>query len=73
MKNTLNYKGFLGSVHLSEEDEMFYGKLEGISDCIMFEGACITTCPSTYSVNLLTKTCDCLPPCSVCSGSSATF
>ena len=42
MKNTLNYKGFIGSVYLSEEDEMFYGKIEGISDCIMFEGSSVT-------------------------------
>jgi predicted HicB family RNase H-like nuclease len=48
MKNTLNYKGFLGSVHLSEEDEMFYGKLEGISDCIMFEGASVTELKSMF-------------------------
>jgi predicted HicB family RNase H-like nuclease len=42
MRNTLNYKGFIGSVYLSEDDEMFYGKIEGISDCIMFEGSSVT-------------------------------
>lgn len=38
MKDVLTYKNFIGSVHFSAEDKVFYGKLEGISDLIMFEG-----------------------------------
>ena len=30
--NTLKYKGFIGSVDFSEEDNIFFGKIEGI-DC----------------------------------------
>ncbi|MBA4349431.1 MAG: toxin-antitoxin system HicB family antitoxin [Thermodesulfovibrio sp.] len=38
MKDVLTYKGFIGSVHFSAEDEIFYGKIEAINDLIMFEG-----------------------------------
>lgn len=38
MKNAIKYKEYLGSVHFSAEDEVFYGKLEGIEDHISFEG-----------------------------------
>ena len=31
MKNTLNYKGFIGSVSYSDEDQVLYGKIEGIN------------------------------------------
>ena len=35
--NTLTYKGYIGSVSFSPEDEMFWGKLEHINDLITFE------------------------------------
>jgi predicted HicB family RNase H-like nuclease len=38
MKDTLEYKGFIASVHYSPDDEVFYGKLEGIPDLVTFEG-----------------------------------
>lgn len=37
-KDILNYKGFIGSVHFSADDNMFFGKLEGINDLVTFEG-----------------------------------
>jgi len=37
-KDYLEYKGFIGTVHFSTEDEMFFGKIEGIPDLISFEG-----------------------------------
>lgn len=36
--NTLKYKGFLGSVSFSEEDNVFFGKIEGIDGLVNFEG-----------------------------------
>ena len=36
--NKLNYKGYVGSVCFSEEDEVFWGKILGISDSISYEG-----------------------------------
>jgi predicted HicB family RNase H-like nuclease len=38
MKDVMKYKGFLGSVHFDGEDEIFHGKIEGISDLVTFEG-----------------------------------
>ena len=42
MKNTLSYKGFLGSVSFSEEDNVLYGKIECIDDLILYEGTSVT-------------------------------
>jgi len=39
MKNFIQYNGFIGSVHFSEEDECFFGKIEGIDDLVTFEGS----------------------------------
>jgi predicted HicB family RNase H-like nuclease len=36
--NTLEYKNFIGSVNFSEEDDVFFGKIEGINGLITFEG-----------------------------------
>lgn len=38
MKNVIHYKGFLGSVYYSPEDECFHGTIEGIDDLVSFEG-----------------------------------
>ena len=38
MKNVLVYKDYIGSVHFNAEDEIFFGKIEGIEDLISFEG-----------------------------------
>ena len=39
MKDVLLYKDFIGSVHYSTDDEVFFGKIEGIDDSISFEGS----------------------------------
>ncbi len=41
MKDTLTYKGFIGSVHYASEDRVFYGKVEGVNDLISFEGSTV--------------------------------
>lgn len=38
MKNILRYKDFIGTVFFSAEDEVFYGKVEGLDDLVSFEG-----------------------------------
>lgn len=38
MKNILNYKGFIGTVNYSTEDEILFGKIEEINDLVTFEG-----------------------------------
>ena len=41
MKDVMFYKDFIGSVHYSTDDEIFYGKIEGINDAIGFEGSSV--------------------------------
>lgn len=36
--NTLNCKGYIGSVAFSEKDNVFFGKIEGINGLVNFEG-----------------------------------
>ena len=38
MNNTIQYKGYVGSVEFSEEDGIFYGKVLGIRSLISYEG-----------------------------------
>jgi predicted HicB family RNase H-like nuclease len=41
MDNQLAYKGFVGSVQFSSEDQVYCGKIEGINNLITFEGTTI--------------------------------
>jgi len=43
MKNTLSYKGYFGSVEYSEEDDVLFGRIIGISDRITYEGDSVKT------------------------------
>ncbi|OAV71803.1 hypothetical protein Barb7_00956 [Bacteroidales bacterium Barb7] len=36
--NTLKYKDYIGTVSYSEDDEVFFGKVEGINGLVNFEG-----------------------------------
>lgn len=38
MKNTMEYKGFYGTVEYSEEDDCLFGKLLFAEDLILYEG-----------------------------------
>lgn len=42
MKNYLEYKGYLGTVEYSGEDDCLYGKVMGIKDLISYEGDSLT-------------------------------
>jgi len=37
MANTIEYKGYIGSITYSSEDKCFFGKLEMIDDLVTFE------------------------------------
>lgn len=41
MKDIIKHKDFVGSVHFSSEDDIFYGKIEGVDDLVTFEGASV--------------------------------
>ena len=38
MKRTMEYKGYSGSVEFSDEDNIFFGRIIGINDRILFDG-----------------------------------
>lgn len=38
MKNTMEYKGYVGSVEFSEHDSVFFGQVMGIRGLISYEG-----------------------------------
>ena len=39
MNNTMEYKGYVGSVEFSENDGMFFGKVMGVRSLISYEGS----------------------------------
>jgi predicted HicB family RNase H-like nuclease len=43
MKDMMKYKSYLGSVHFSDEDNLFYGKLEFIRALVSYEGTDVKT------------------------------
>lgn len=38
MKEMMEYKGYKGSVHYSDEDELFHGKVKFIRSLLSYEG-----------------------------------
>ena len=38
MNNVMEYKGYVGSVEFSEEDALFFGKVQGIRSLVSYEG-----------------------------------
>ncbi|GHT39919.1 hypothetical protein AGMMS49965_07300 [Bacteroidia bacterium] len=48
INNVLTYRGFLGSVHFSSEDNVFFGKVEGVNDLITFEGETVQTLTDAF-------------------------
>ncbi len=48
MRNTMEYKGYIGSVEFSEEDGLFFGKVQGIRSLISYEGTNATELVSDF-------------------------
>ena len=38
MNNTIEYKGYIGTVEFSEPDGIFFGKVQGIRSLVSYEG-----------------------------------
>lgn len=36
--DSMTYKGYIATVHYSDEDKVFFGKIHGINDLVTFEG-----------------------------------
>ncbi len=48
MSDAIEYKGYVGSVHFSAEDEVFHGKLEGIRDLVTYEGVDVSSLKRSF-------------------------
>lgn len=48
MKDKLIYKDFIGSVHFAAEDDVFFGKIEGINDLVTFEGTTVSNLKTAF-------------------------
>lgn len=48
MKNIIKYLDYIGTVHYSAKDEIFYGKIEGINDLVSFEGSSVSELKSAF-------------------------
>jgi predicted HicB family RNase H-like nuclease len=41
MKDMIHYKGYYGSVHYSDDDQLFFGKIEYIRSLVNYEGTTV--------------------------------
>ncbi|MEK9628342.1 MAG: type II toxin-antitoxin system HicB family antitoxin [Nitrospinota bacterium] len=48
MKDMMQYKGYLGSAHYSDEDAVFYGKIEFIKSLVTYEGNSIKSLQKSF-------------------------
>ncbi len=48
MKDVISYNDYIGSVHYSADDEIFFGKIEGINDSISFEGSSVVELKAAF-------------------------
>lgn len=48
MKDLMEHEGYYGSVHYSDEDRVFYGKLENIGGLISYEGRDVDSLRSAF-------------------------
>ncbi len=48
MKDVLEYKDYLAVVHFSSEDEVFFGKIQGINDLVTFEGSSVSELKKSF-------------------------
>ena len=48
MKDTMYYKGYIGSVHYSDDDQVFFGKLEYIKSLVNFEGTDVKSLKQSF-------------------------
>ncbi len=46
--NTMNYKGYIGTINFSEKDMVFYGKVEGINGLVNFEGNSVESLVNSF-------------------------
>lgn len=60
MKDMMKYKGYLGSVHFSDEDNVFYGRIEFIRALVSYEGTDVNSLRQAFheAVDAYLQTCE---------------
>ncbi len=48
MKDIMTYRDYIASVHFSNEDEVFFGRIEGIADLVSFEGQSVAELKAAF-------------------------
>jgi predicted HicB family RNase H-like nuclease len=48
MKDMMEFKGYYGSVHYSDDDSVFYGKIEYIRSLVTYEGTDIASLRNAF-------------------------
>lgn len=48
MNSTMEYKGYLGSVEYSENDHVFFGKVQGIRSLVSYDGATVAELENAF-------------------------
>ncbi len=59
MKDMMKHAGYLGSVHYSSEDEIFYGKLEYVKALVSYEGTDVKTLKKAFKESVDDYLCLC--------------
>ena len=55
MKDMMTYKGYYGSVHYNDDDQVFHGKLEFVNALVNYEGDDVKGLKSSFiELNLIT-------------------
>jgi predicted HicB family RNase H-like nuclease len=52
MKDMMEHKDYLGSVHYSDEDQVFFGKIEFIKALVTYEGTTVKELKKAFKVSL---------------------
>ncbi len=52
MKNYLEYKGYISVPKFSLEDNLFYGRIEGINDLVSFQGNSVEELKTSFKVSI---------------------
>lgn len=60
MANTIEYKGYIGSLEYSSDDKLFFGKIELIDDLVTFEADSANELETNFhnAVDEYLKTCE---------------
>ncbi|MGR3177248.1 MAG: type II toxin-antitoxin system HicB family antitoxin [Candidatus Anammoxibacter sp.] len=49
MKDMIHYKGYYGSVHYSDDDQVFFGKIKYIKSLVNYEGTDVTNLRQAFT------------------------